>query len=178
MVATMTITGGKQVVQAINQFEKRVRKRVMRKAVNAGANPLVKTSRQMAPVGNGTLKRSLTKVIRSYKSGATIMAIIGQDKRVQAKSIKHKGGISGSGKVVPLHLVENSTNPHMIKGPVAIRTPGGRVVVVQNIKHPGTTGQHFVAKAARASEQAAVGKFTAKLTAEVNREAAAAAVSS
>lgn len=57
------------------QLGPKLAKKVLRKGVNASATPVLKAARRNAPVGEGTLKKSLSKRTRSYP--AAVATIVG-----------------------------------------------------------------------------------------------------
>jgi hypothetical protein len=175
-IATIKLEGVAETVKRLEALPRRARKSIVRKAVRAGGAPFVKAVKANVPRRTGILKRSITQKVVTYQQGVVTLSIIGQQKgksRLQTKKAKKgRGGISGRGDVVPIHFIEEDIKPHVIPGPVAIRTPGGQVVMASNIKHPGVKGRHPVRKAARQAERAAIRAFQDKMATEVDKEAA------
>jgi len=184
-VATVTLEGLAPTVRKLEALPRRIQKGPVRKAVRAGGAPFVKAAKRNAPRRRGIFKRTLTQKIKSYRGGVVTLTIVGQLKGARIKAIKGlkkgRGGISGRGDVVPIHFVEEDIKPHRIPkeggGPIAIKTPGGRIVIVQSIQHPGTRGQHPIRRAAQQAEKPGVQKFQEKLETEVDAEAAKLAAS-
>jgi hypothetical protein len=177
-VTTITVQGLPATLRKLETLPGKIQKRSMQKAIRAGGAPFVRAARSNAPRLTGLFKRSLDQKIVSYRGGQVVISIVGQKSEVRArkKVRKGRGGISGRGDLVPIHFVEEGIRPHDIpkegKGPIAIRTPSGRVAIVARIRHPGVKGRHPIRRAADSSAGAAVAAFEAKLSAEVDREAA------
>lgn len=184
-VTGIRLEGVERVIGRFEFFDRKMRKSIMRKAVRAGGSPFLKTARAKAPVGNSLLKRSLVQLIRVYNG--SVWAIIGQEKtrgfNKQKVKIERKGGLSGRGELTPIHLVEESTQPHTIPGSTRSRMSGkrakatmrlefgGEVIYRGRVRHPGTRGKHFIRAAATEAEKQSLAGFEAKLVEEVMREA-------
>lgn len=206
--ATVVLQGLPETVRRLQELPGKIAKRCLSKAARAGGAPLVKAVKRQWPQATGLSKRALTQKVKSYQDGRVVISIVGQQKDVRArkKLRKGRGGISGRGDVVPIHLIENPTKPHRIpkefrktqlqttkahrdamrsqgrdfrrykierRGPLRLRLPGGQVVFVESIQHPGTRGKKILKAAADAGAAEAAQSFAAKLESEVDREAAA-----
>lgn len=156
-------------MRRLKEFPRRVEKRVLRKSIRAGGNPFLKTARSSAPRRNGLFKRSLALKVKVYPGG-TVVAIIGQRKNKRFNKaklrLKKKGGISGAGELVPIHLVENAVKAHTIPGPIRL----GRSVV-RNVRHPGHAGSGFLARAAATAQPKSQIAFQRKAEQEITNEA-------
>jgi hypothetical protein len=186
----MTLQGLPPTLKKLAVLPDKIQKRATVKAIRAGAAPFVKAAKRNAPQSSGLFKRSLTSKIKSYRSGAVTLAIIGQLKsgRITAtKKLKAgRGGISGRGDLVPIHLIENDVRPHAIsatmirgkqtggrwRGALRIAVPPVTLVYRRRVHHPGYTGRHPIGKAAAEAEAPALTAFTEKLRVEVDRESA------
>jgi len=186
---TVTLEGLPATVRKLEQLPQKIQKGPVRKATRAGGAPFVKAAKRNAPRRTGIFKRSLTQKVKSYRGGVVTLSIIGQLKNAKIKATKGlkkgRGGISGRGKVVPVHFVEEDIKPHQIPKEdsddpfaFAFRSSGGRIVIVYKVEHPGTRGQHPIRKAAQEAEKPGLKKFQDKLEAEVDKEAASLAASS
>ena len=191
-IVSVTLQGLPQTIATLKTFPNKIQKRALVKAVRAGVRPLLVASRRNAPRRTGIFRASLDTKIKSYRDGVVQVGIVGQkkDKRAEravnreiraGRSItgrlgRGRGGISGRGDLVPVHLVENPTKPHSIpkdgKGPIVLRLPSGARMVVQSVQHPGTRGSRPIARAADAATGEANSRFAEKLTIEVEAEAA------
>lgn len=111
----MTLQGLADCTRRLMDVPEKIRKRILRKAIEAGGNPLVREARKAAPKDAGNLRRSLDKKVLVYSGGTVAIAIVGQRKHYN--SVRRKrghGGISRTGAAVPIHLVELPTRPHRI----------------------------------------------------------------
>lgn len=179
------VLGERETQQLLERLEPKVARRILAKAVRAQARPFVKRARALAPKRNRVFSRSLDLVIRRY--GGTVFAAIGQDKAkvVRVKRIKHAGGISGRGDVVPIHLVDQPTKPHKItprkarqiaaiaegrRGVLKINV-GGATRYAAAVSHPGTRGAQFMRAAFDSSKEEGVRAFADKFGPELEREA-------
>lgn len=95
----------KQLMRDYHRLGEKVRTTVARRAVNAGATPILREARQEVPVDEGELKRSLGKRTRAYKQNATAVAVVGA--RITGKSrgfhahLVHDGHVAADGSFVP-----------------------------------------------------------------------------
>lgn len=114
--AGMTLQGLQDCLRRLQDVPDKVRKRILRKAIEAGGAPLVREARKNAPADAGNLKRSMDKKVISYAGGKVVVELIGQRKHYRAARVirKGRGGISRTGAAVPIHLVELPTRPHRI----------------------------------------------------------------
>jgi len=165
-----------RVVAALNELEYKVRKKVLRKAVRAGGAVFVKSAKRNAPIRTGRLKRSITQKVKTYRPSGTIVSVIGQLRGKQLKDtkrIKHKrGGISGQGKVVPIHLVDQPTKRHEIFATNYEYLRLGAHWYAFSVWHPGTRGRNFMTRSYSQDKERAVNAFDRKAEFEVDREAA------
>ena len=186
MAVEFRVVGIDRAVKQLKELDYKTRKKVMRKAVRAGIAPIVKAAKRNAPQTTGLLKRSITTKVKTYAVSGTVVGVVGQrkvkreDGRYTAaaaggtkKLKKGRGGISGRGDVVPIHLVENAVSPHSI---TAIRAQalaiGARMgyAYVYHVNHPGHRGRHFMDAAVRQSEGQSMRAFRDKLEFEIDRE--------
>jgi len=71
-----TLEGDRSLIRALDRLGNAGIKRVVRKAVNAAIQPILKAARENVPRDEGDLKKSLTKQVRVFKSG-TIVGYVG-----------------------------------------------------------------------------------------------------
>lgn len=64
-----TLFGDRQLAARFNRMAIKMQKRVLRKVVNAGGNPVLKAMRLLVPVRTGALRKSLGKTVRVAKRG-------------------------------------------------------------------------------------------------------------
>lgn len=188
----MGVAGNDEMEKFFNRFEEKLRRKVTRKAVNAAARPVAKRVRSLVPKRTGLLRRSITHVVRSYRRGGIIVAAIGQrggrsgsTKALAAAqgrarmSRSRTGGISGQGKIVPLHLVDQPVKSHVIRATVG-RTMAGGVLVFRRynrlnwerkVEHPGHGGARFMERSFDGSRMLALRAFELKFQNEIIAEA-------
>ena len=119
------LDGIKEMHRFWERFDDKIKRKILRKSVNASCRPVVKKVRALAPKQTGLLRRSLTHKIKNYRKGAIFVAIAGQRvdgatkaferAAIKAQSDKRRGGLSAKGKAVPIHLVESRVRPHTLK---------------------------------------------------------------
>ena len=178
----MIVEGIPQIIRKMDRLTDSVKRKVLRKGVRAGGAVQLKATKALAPKGaTGLLGRSMTQVIRSYASKGVFMSLVGQQKNkhfseksksVARRKAKFGGGISGSGRVVPIHLVNDPTKPHAIVSRRVLRfRGGGGLVFSKRVRHPGTAGTRFIqlaeSSSAAASRRATEAKIEAETAAEV-----------
>jgi hypothetical protein len=120
---TLKIDGMPATVRALEELPRNIQKLAIGKALRAGTAPTIKAARRLAPRATGLLKRSIVAKFKSYRGGAVQIEIIGQGSEVKnRKKLKAgRGGISGRGDIVPVHLVEEDTKPHGIPKTVRLK---------------------------------------------------------
>ena len=175
---TFSLIGVRETVELFNLLNNRIQKRILGKAVRAGGSVYLKRARELAPANNKIFKRSLIMVIRRYLSG--VWAIVGQDRsKVAGKAATKRasklkgGGISGSNKTVPIHLVDQDIAPHAITPTdkkVLAFPIGGTTRFSLNVRHPGIRGKDFMRRAAASAGPAAVDTFEGKYRHELFSE--------
>ena len=94
----------KKLMRQFQRLPDKVARQVSRKAVNAGATPVVRQARKEVPVREGILKRSMGKRSRVYKNDRMAVAIIGA--RISGKHrgfhahLVHDGFVAKDGSLV------------------------------------------------------------------------------
>ena len=72
------VDGLKDVMAKLATLQKQTtRSKILRKAVNAAARPMLQEARARVPVDSGWLKKSLGLRIQTYRSSGTVVAVIG-----------------------------------------------------------------------------------------------------
>lgn len=176
----MDIEGLPRVKRLLVQLPQKVQKRVLVKATRAGAAPITKAVKNLAPRVTGILRRSIISKFTTYPSGVVVGVTgqrLGDASQLSIRKIrKGRGGISGRGKIVPLHLVEEGTQPHRIPTegnlpvPMKLRSGTSGWHYVSVVNHPGSRPQNFMKRAAQIAAPQAVSGFTRKLEQEVDIE--------
>lgn len=153
------LDGAKELERFCRELPKRVLKKALRQAVNAGATPILKAARKNVPRLTGTLKKALKKKVKAYPNGNAI-ALIGADRNVTAPSF----GRTKTGRIVPanyIHLVERGTSPHA--------QPNNKF---NSGQHPGAKASNFLASAVNAQKANASRIMEEKLKEVALKEAA------
>jgi len=86
----LEITGTKKIMRRLNRLSTTHRNRVLRPAVNAALTPFRRAAAAKAPVRQlkytppgvipGTLKKSLTKKVKVFRSSGTVLGLMGPSK--------------------------------------------------------------------------------------------------
>lgn len=160
---SMKLEGVDEAAKRLDSADRKIRKRVVRKAVRAGAAPYVKAVKRDAPVDTRELKKSLTQKVKSYRSGATIVSVVGA---------RNRRSPSGRNPAKYLHLVEGGTRPHVIRTRTAAALSLGRNAFVKEVRHPGTKATRFMATTATSRRSEMVNAFSSKMKEETERELA------
>jgi HK97 gp10 family phage protein len=75
------LLGYRETLAALANVDKKVRRKLLRKWVNAGSSKVLKAAKKLAPVGAGSLaglyRKSLGRKVKTYQSGAVAVALIG-----------------------------------------------------------------------------------------------------
>lgn len=150
----------KRVTHMFGELPKRVRSSIARKAVRAGAAPIVKVLRRNVPIDKRVMRRNITQKVKSYRGGASTVAIVGARNKKDEKT--------GRNPAKYLHLAERGTRPHVIYGPVSFRLPGGDLIGGTNISHPGSRGHGFMVATRAQCEAESVKAFTDKFEEQVD----------
>lgn len=181
-LASFQLEGLPETNRKLQQLGGKIEKKIIMKAMRAGAAPLVKGIKKFSPRRTGLFRRSLQAKLRWYSRSRVALAVIGQQKDVGQLHVrkirKGRGGISGRGKVVPIHFIEEGTGPHRIPNdnskmgniPMVFRLPSGRRIVVDHVDHPGSRAQHVVRRTADQYGLEAAEQFALKFEIEVDRE--------
>lgn len=161
---SINVNGEREIVRALRKLDDRLVRRVMRKAVRAGANPIVRTARQNVPRSTGLLRKSLGTKVKTYNNG-TIVAIIGP--RTGFKQLVN-GKPRNPTKYA--HLVEFGTKAHLI-GRAGIYFRVLREWVGGPIEHPGSTGTRFLTRAFQFNQRGSRRAMSKKALQEIEKEA-------
>ena len=182
------LDGIKEMHRFWERFDDKNKRKILRKSVNASCRPVVKKVRALAPKQTGLFRRSITHIVRSYRRGGALAGVIGQrgqrskstkalDKAAEAaKSHKSRGGLSGKGKVVPIHLVNNPVKEHkitanLLKEERLVFRASGRIHWERDVDHKGHPGRGFMEDAFTQTRRLALKAFETKFKNEVVSEA-------
>jgi len=119
------MAGMEKSAQAFEALDRKIKRKVTKKSVNAAVRPTVKELRKLTPKQTGLLRRSLTHKVKPYRQGAITVGVVGQRKTgstrafekaaTRARSDPKRGGLSAKGHAVPIHLIERPVKQHVIK---------------------------------------------------------------
>lgn len=109
----VTITGLKPLLGKLAGLRSTQARAVRRRALMEASKPILQTAKSLAPVETGLLRRSLGRRVRSYRSGSTIVVIIGPRSGFK-QEVKRKKGFVLANPTKYAHLTEFGT----------YRTPG------------------------------------------------------
>jgi len=73
----LDLTGERELMRKLDRLSDKAGRRVLRKAMRAGARPIVKHAKQIVPVESGGLKQSIGTRFRWYGRTGTDVAVIG-----------------------------------------------------------------------------------------------------
>lgn len=168
---SIKVTGLGQLDKNLRELGPKVYKRVMRKAVRAGAKPLVSATKSRAPNQTGTTKKSIGVVIRSYPAKETVIAVVGPKKETTAVVI--------AGHKVKKHVPANIA--HLVEGGHRI-VKGGKLKVSGKDRSKGinATGRvvghvpphPFLGPALETSKAAILNGLSDKMRQGITQEAA------
>lgn len=179
----------KRIFDQLDQLDKKVQRKVVRKATNAAGKVVLKEAQREAGSlrVTGFLRRSLKSVTRSRKGWTTVR--VGQRKQNQfkARSVSRVKGknlsqIQRKGNAVPIWWLERGTKPHQIRAwvrasdgttkPLAFQvgrrtaTKSG-LAFAQRVDHPGTRAVRILGKTARRSRSAAAQAYASTAAREM-----------
>ena len=116
------VVGDKELLRAMRRLPSKVRSNVENKALRRVSKPMIAAVRAAAPVRSGQLRKSIGRVIRTYRRSGTKVAVIGPR---HGFSKEWKGRTIDPAKYG--HLPETGAQAHLIYnafGRGTIRHPG------------------------------------------------------
>ncbi len=127
---TLEIKGLDELRRKFSRLPERIQKNSLRKAVNAGADPMLSKVRQTANRKSGALKKAMKKKVKTYRKSGTVVALIGADKSFVRDGNKpanylhlvEDGHIDAkTGRFIPgSHFMRNAYNAERAKSNEAI----------------------------------------------------------
>ena len=144
------------IYKTLMELDKKVARKAMRKAIQEGSRQIIKDARALVPVETKTLKKAIGVKVRSYKSGAVIVALVGPRKDAKGKPAKYRRRVmvktKGGGQremwrnpVKYAHLVEFGTRPHALGSGAKLARKNGKPGTHQRgVMHPGSRPSPFL----------------------------------
>lgn len=71
------LLGADALIRKLEALPGKVYRRVVRKAINKGATPMVKAARRYAPRESGLLAKSMGKKLKSYFARGVVLSVVG-----------------------------------------------------------------------------------------------------
>ncbi len=151
---SVEITGMKALQKKLKRLPPKLQRSVVRKAVNAGSQEIVKAARREAPVRSKNLKRALGKKVKTDKTKQHITAEIGA-----------RRGKNGA----HLHLVHEGVRAHLFGVGKLLRI--GNNVFMGPIQHPGSRPNPFLKRAFDNNHTTALSAMVRKMRTTLEPEA-------
>lgn len=144
------VEGLQEALNALSRLDRKARRRVLTKAIRAGAKEQRKVARSEAPSDTGQLRKQLRTSVKRDRTKGSVTATLKlkRTKGQREKGVKDRQSV--------LRFIVEGTPPHKIPGPVRIGTRG---TVVSNVDHPGAMANPFMDRAVRRSQSAAIKMF-------------------
>jgi len=108
------IEGAKELIKQLQQLAPSAARRVMRKAMTRGVNPVVKAAKEMVPTRTRLLKKSIGHKVRTYPRKGIIYIAVGP-RTGFSREIEINGYKKFVNPVRYGHLVEGGTSHSMAK---------------------------------------------------------------
>ena len=172
----LDIRGEKKLVRTIERLDKRVRRKVVGKALTKASKPIVRHAKGRVNDRTGLLRLSIGTKKKSYRQGQAIIVVIGPRKNYSAgKVAKIRAAGGAAAKAEPAfyaHLVHDGTKPHEIRS-VSMGGDGFRSTKEggPTTSHPGSKANPFLADAMKAKASSARGILIRELRAGIRRAA-------
>ena len=157
----------------LQALERRVKKRIVRRATTAATKAVHKEARRIAPRANGFFRMSLRTVVRMQKDGS-VLGRIGQQKNKQFKRKRYKGSnLNRQGYAARIWWIERGAKRHAItpnSGKYLVWTTGqrkgtkGQARFALKVDHPGMKGKRVLETAGRTSRTTAAAAFADVVT--------------
>jgi HK97 gp10 family phage protein len=158
------MTGVDELKKKLRELPRKMRGKIVRRAVNGGALIVLQSARRHVPVRTRTTKKSLGRKGKTGKKGYYV--VIGP--RFGHKVVSATGRTYDPAKMA--HLIEGGTRPHKI----VVRSRFGKPLdKPQVIHHPGSRAQPFIRPALEDNRAAVQGKIAQLLRDGLAQEARA-----
>lgn len=161
----LKIEGLAELRKALLELPKELHKGPLRAAVSAGAGVVQKKARELAPSGEGTLKRAIYRTrSREGSSAVQEMAIVGirYGKRYRRRGLD----------AWYWRFIEFGTKRHAIRTRAGVLADADRNLVFgRTVQHPGVKMQPFLRPAFEQTKDAQVETLRARLAKAIERVA-------
>ena len=161
---TARVIGLEQSLAALDNLERKTRRKFARRSATKGGRAALKVLKRNAPRLGGGLRRSMDSKVVVYPN--SVVVVLGQNASKARNSKAHQkaaasgkfakmGGITGSGEIVPIHLVDQPTAAHVVRprSAKALRIYSGRgkraqATFIPSVRIKAQRGANFVEKTA------------------------------
>lgn len=142
----LNIEGAEEVFKALEVLDYDIRANIAQKALEAACKPIVKAAKAHAPRDTGMLRTSIGAIVRRYRNGSILTAVIGP--RTNFRSKKHKALLARGIRKTPAlyaHLVEYGTRPRTYDQEVEVKAKDGSIHRYKRRRHhPGSKANPFL----------------------------------
>jgi HK97 gp10 family phage protein len=152
------IMGEAALLKKLKGLDRKVRTKIVRKAISEATKPVYKSMRARCPKGQGHLRKSIARKVKVYRSGKNTVGLVGP-------RFNYKGRQKGIEPNLYAHLVEFGTTAHEI----AITEGPLKGLVIQ---HPGARAQPFIRPALDDNAKVCQEIMAREVEAGIHREAA------
>jgi HK97 gp10 family phage protein len=118
--AALQLQGDRQLRNLLKDLPKKVARKGLKKAAEAGIKPVARSAKAKAPVDTGILRKSIGKKTKSYRNAAVSMTGARTDMTGFVKRALARGDArtaKNATRKVPsnyIHLVQYGTKPHRV----------------------------------------------------------------
>lgn len=166
-VAQFQMRGYAELEKRLATLGPKIARRVLRKAVDKAATPIVQSAKQRVPAQTGLLRIAIGKKTKMYTRSRTAVAIIGARTKFRSKLA---GRWPKRKPANYAHLVEFGTRPHKMSVK-RFRVAGGAWVLDdQEWTHPGTAARPFLRPAFASNRYKALGLIGREVWLGIERE--------
>jgi HK97 gp10 family phage protein len=162
---TFRTDGTAELLRNIEQFPKKIQRRIINGALRDASKPIIQATRVNAPVETGALRRSIRPTtVRKGKYGPVMLVHVGKKRTIKNRRTK----MTREEDAYYAKFVEFGAKAHPIVATrKLLKLKSGRFA--RSVKHPGTPKQEFFTRAintqASTATQVFVKQVRARLTA-------------
>lgn len=156
------IEGIADLMKTLDKFPGAVQRRILRPALAAEGQRVLKEARTKVPVDTKLLKKSLGRRTKTYKNGGVVVIVGPRHGFKQIINGKPKNPTQYA------HLVEYGVKPHFIAGRSNIKTRK----TISSKQHPGFAGRKVLTTAYKTALNGAAERMAVRMAAEVEKLAA------